>query len=171
MRYLPAAAFVTIVIAANAATNTLGLVHWLGLTATAGTWIAGFALVARDSIHDTLGRRWIAAAILAGAAISATFSPALALASAVAFAASESADWAIYAPLRRRGRTAAALASNAVGAVVDSVLFLAIAGFPLSAAWTQTVVKIGTTSLLVIGVSLIALLRQPVRVVSGGRNA
>ena len=145
-------AFVTIVIAANWATSQLGLVTWLGLTATAGTWLAGFAFVARDYLQEDGGKRWVVAAILIGAAISALFSPALALASGVAFLVSEFADFAVYTPLRDSGRTRAAIASNVVGAVVDTVLFLWIAGFPLSGTATQVLVKVGTTTVFVLAV-------------------
>lgn len=156
------AAFIGIVIATNALTATLGVVTWLGIAATAGTWLAGFAFVARDSVHDTLGARWVVGCILVGAAISAAFSPALALASATAFLLSEFADFAVYAPLRRRGRTRAALASNLVGSVVDSVVFLAIAGFPLSLIWGQVGIKFLTTSIFVLALGgYRALLRQP----------
>jgi len=96
------AAFVAVVLIANATTNALGMVTWLGVTATAGTWIAGFGFVARDGLQEAASRRWVWIAILAGAALSALFSPALALASAVAFLVSEGADWAVYTPLRRR---------------------------------------------------------------------
>jgi uncharacterized PurR-regulated membrane protein YhhQ (DUF165 family) len=60
--------------------------------------------------------------------------PRLAVASAAAFALSELADLLVYQQLRDRGWIAAALASNAVGAPVDTVLFLAVAGFPIWSA-------------------------------------
>lgn len=146
------AAFVGVVILANWTTAQLGIVHWFGLTTTAGTWFAGFGFVARDALQETGGWRWVVAAIATGAAVSAVFSPRIALASAVAFALSECADWAVYSPLRRHGRTRAALASNVVGAVVDTVVFLTVAGFPLSGTTTQVVVKVGTTSGFVLAV-------------------
>lgn len=148
------AAFVGIVIAANILTDTFGLVTLLGLTATAGTWVAGFGFVIRDELHEVAGRHTVAAAILAGAALSAFLSPQLAVASATAFLVSESADWAIYAPLRKRNRMAAALLSNTVGALIDTALFLLIAGFPLDGAPTQVIVKVGTTTLVLLGVRL-----------------
>ena len=167
----PALAFVAVVLAANAATATFGVVSWLGVAATAGTWLAGFALVARDAVHDRLGARWVVGCIIVGAALSAAFSPALAVASAVAFLLSEFADFAVYAPLRRRGRTRAALASNAVGAVVDSALFLALAGFPLSLLWGQVGIKVATTTAFVLIWRAGAVPRQPVHAAGGGRDA
>jgi uncharacterized PurR-regulated membrane protein YhhQ (DUF165 family) len=58
----------------------------------------------------------------------------IALASAVAFVLAELVDLAVYAPLRRRQWHTAVLASNAAGAVVDTFVFLLIAGFPLTVA-------------------------------------
>ncbi len=166
MRWAPAPvgpllALVGVVLAANFATTQLGLVTWLGLTATAGTWLAGLAFVARDALHEAGGRWWVLAGIGAGATLSAALSPQLAIASCVAFTVAELADYAVYAPLRRRGRTRAALASNMVGSIVDTVLFLLLAGFPLSGTATQVAVKVGTTSAVVIGGACLALLRQP----------
>src|SRR5207237_803196 len=57
----------------------------LGLTATAGTYAAGFCLLARDWVHDTAGRVAVLAAIAAAGAASAVMAgPRLALASATA---------------------------------------------------------------------------------------
>ena len=151
-------AFVAIVVAANLATQAWGVVSVLGVTATAGTWLAGFGFVARDALHEVGGRRWVVAAIILGSVASAWLAPTLALASAVAFMVSELADWAIYTPLRSRSIVTAAIASNTVGAVLDSAIFLALAGFPLSGVWTQTLVKVATTTALVLGVRR-ALLR------------
>ena len=159
-----AAAFVAVVIATNVITATLGVVTWLGIAATAGTWLAGLAFVARDWVHDALGPRWVAACILAGAAISAAFSPTLAVASAAAFLLSEAADFAVYAPLRKRGRVRAALASNVVGSVVDSAIFLWLAGFPMALLGTQVGLKVAvsTATVLLIAWGSRALLRQSV---------
>lgn len=164
------AAFVAIIVAANLLTASFGLVTILGLTATAGTWVAGFAFVARDSLQEAGGTRWVVVAILVGAALSAFASPTLAFASAVAFTFSEAADWAVYTPLRRNHRTAAALLSNTVGSILDTLIFLSLAGFPLTGALTQVVVKVATTSLVVLGVRL-AVSRQPVHAAGGGRHA
>lgn len=169
MKHLPFAGVVASVLVANAATAHWGLVSVAGLTATAGTWAAGFAFVARDALHERGGPRWVLAAILAGAALSAALSPTLAMASGVAFLIAELADWSVYAPLRRRGLLRAAVASNAVGAVVDSALFLTLAGFPLGGMGTQVLVKIAATTAVVMGVRL-AVLRQPHRA-GGERHA
>lgn len=157
----PLATFVAVVVGANLMTAHWGLVTWLGVTATAGTWLAGFAFVTRDWLQERAGRRWVLVAIAVGALLSAVFSPRLALASGTAFALSELADLAVYTPLRQRSRLAAALVSNTVGAFVDTVAFLLLAGFPLSALPGQMLIKVGTTTLFIGGSH--ALLRQPVR--------
>ncbi|MFF3398273.1 VUT family protein [Streptomyces sp. NPDC002659] len=138
MKYLgPAAltAYAASITAANVLTARYGLVPVApGLVTTAGTFAAGAALLLRDVVQDTLGRAAVLCGIAAGAALTFATSPALAVASAVAFLAAEVADMAVYTPLRDRGWARAVLASNVVGAVVDTLLFLLLAGFPLTAA-------------------------------------
>lgn len=143
--------YVTTIAVANWATSRYGLIPvGFGLTATAGIWAAGLALSLRDAVQDTLGRVVVLAAIGAGAALSwALANPALAVASAAAFAVSEVADWAVYTPLRKRGWARAVLASNAVGALVDTLLFLTLAGFGLAATPGQLVGK-GSATLAVV---------------------
>ena len=135
----------------------------LGLTATAGTYAAGLCLLARDCVHDTAGRAAVLAAIAAGGAASAVMAgPRLAAASAAAFVLSELADLAVYQPLRRRGFIRAALASNAVGAPVDTVLFLALAGFPIWTAVPGQLLAKATATAVPVAVVLLtrALLRH-----------
>jgi uncharacterized PurR-regulated membrane protein YhhQ (DUF165 family) len=130
------ALYAAAIVGANALTSRYGMVPvGFGLVATAGTYAAGLALGLRDVVQDTAGRRAVLAAVLAGAALSWWLStPTLAVASGVAFLASEVADFAVYTPLRRHGWSRAVIASNTAGAVVDTVLFLALAGFPVTAA-------------------------------------
>lgn len=124
-----AAVFVGLVIASNWLTARYGLI---GGFVTAGTFTAGLVLAARDAVRETAGIWASLGCIAAGVAVSAVMAgPALALASGAAFAVSELADTAVYEPLRRQSRTRALAWSNLVGSVVDSVLFLALAGFPI----------------------------------------
>jgi hypothetical protein len=121
-------AFVGTIFAANCAIAMWGLVPvGFGLVAPAGVYFAGLALTLRDLAQDRVGRRAIIVAIVAGASLSALIAPRFALASGAAFLASELADFAVYTPLRRRGLVRAVVASNLVGLVVDSVLFLVLA--------------------------------------------
>jgi uncharacterized PurR-regulated membrane protein YhhQ (DUF165 family) len=74
----------------------------------------------------------------------------IAIASGVAFLTAETFDLLIYTPLRERGYIRAAVASNVVGAFVDTVLFLWIAGFPIAGAIAgQMVGKVAVTALVV----------------------
>jgi uncharacterized PurR-regulated membrane protein YhhQ (DUF165 family) len=99
-----------------------------GLMAPSGVVMIGIALVLRDLVQRRLGVGIAAAAILAGAALSALLAPpALVIASAVAFLLSELADLAVYTPLARRGLVTAVVASSLVGLVVDSIVFLWLA--------------------------------------------
>jgi uncharacterized PurR-regulated membrane protein YhhQ (DUF165 family) len=120
--------YIGTVVAANWAIQRFGFVPvGFGLLAPAGVYFAGLAFTLRDLSHETLGRQWVVAAILVGAALSWLISPAFAVASAVAFVVSELADFAVYAPLRKRHWLGAVALSNTVGLVLDSILFLWLA--------------------------------------------
>lgn len=166
---LAVAAFLFLAVAANVLTTRFGLVSvGFGLMATAGTWAAGLVLLARDVVHDLAGRLAVVACIAVGAALSAWLTiPQLAVASGVAFAVSELLDLAVYQPLRKRGWARAVIASNAVGAVVDTVVFLWLAGFGLTwaALGGQMVAKMTATLAVVLLVKAVAgaLLRDRVR--------
>lgn len=135
MRALSVLAYLGSIVAANWLTARYGFVPaGFGLMATAGTYTAGLAFVARDAVQDTAGRVAALAALLAGALLSwFAATPQLAVASAAAFALSEFVDMLVYTPLRRRGYVRAAMASNLVGSVIDTVVFLWLAGFGLAA--------------------------------------
>jgi len=164
---LSVAVFAICVVAANWLTSRYGFIPvGLGLSATAGTYAAGLCLLARDWVHDAAGRVAVLAAIGVGGVASAVMAgPRLALASAIAFVASELADLLVYQPLRRRGWVRAVLASNGVGAPVDTVLFLALAGFPIWAAVPgQLLAKAAATAIPVAVVLAVrALLRHRLR--------
>jgi uncharacterized PurR-regulated membrane protein YhhQ (DUF165 family) len=99
-----------------------------GLMAPSGVLMIGLALVLRDVVHERLGWRWALIAIVVGAALSGLVaSPALVIASAVAFLLSEAADMGVYTPLRNRQLIAAVFASGIAGALVDSAVFLYLA--------------------------------------------
>lgn len=146
------AAFVGCVYAANLALEWYGLVEipLLGWQAPAGVLFAGLTFGIRDALHELGGRRDVVAAIVAGAVLSYLLSDAVALpggrvsiavASGVAFLLGELVDLAVYDPLRERAWTAAVVASNLAGAVVDSVLFLWLAFGAVDAVGGQLVGK------------------------------
>jgi uncharacterized PurR-regulated membrane protein YhhQ (DUF165 family) len=99
-----------------------------GLMAPSGVLMIGAALVLRDAVHEAGGVRSALFAIAIGAAASWFLAPAaLVLASVSAFLLAELADLAVYTPLRRKRLATAVLASGAVGAVIDSAVFLWLA--------------------------------------------
>lgn len=167
-RLILAAAFLGCIVAANVVTTEFGLVPiGFGLVTTAGTFFAGLTFALRDSLQDTGGRRFVVALILAGAVLSYLLSaPFIAVASGVAFLVSEAADFAVYTPLRSRGYVRAALASNVVGAVVDTFLFLFLAGFPITGGTVggQIAIKVLVTLPVV---ALVAWRRGGARAVPG----
>ena len=122
-------------LAANYVTTDYGFVPvGFGLSATAGTFFAGFALAARDAINDVWGRLAVVAVILIGTLVSFTLSALeIAIVSAAAFLVSESLDFVVYVPLRKRAKfgdkkwALAVVASNIVGAITDTVVFLGVA--------------------------------------------
>lgn len=157
------AGYLCSVVAANVAS-----VHWPplvvgGLVVPAGTLFAGASLTARDLIHDALGVRGVAAAIVVAGGLSAVVaSPQIAVASVVAFTASEVVDAAVYSRLRHRSRLSAVAVSNAVGLVVDSVLFVPLAFGTTAAVPGQIVGKTGATILTLAALRATSLLRPGV---------
>jgi uncharacterized PurR-regulated membrane protein YhhQ (DUF165 family) len=124
------AAFIGCIVGANWALSTFGLVPvGFGLVAPAGVFFAGLSFGVRDAVQEVGGRAWTVGLIVVGAALSALIDPQLALASGTAFLLGELADLCVYSPLRERAWMGAVVASNAVGSIVDSVVFLSLAGF------------------------------------------
>lgn len=128
------AVYIGAILAANILSANFGLVPvGFGLVVSAGTYAAGFALLSRDFVHRYLGLRGVLIGMGVGLALSWFLAtPALAVASAVAFLVAEVVDLFVFLWARPRGFARAALISNCVSAPVDSVLFLWIAGFPLT---------------------------------------
>lgn len=150
------AAFVGCVFAANWTLERYGLIELpaLGWMAPAGVLWAGLTFGIRDAIHELGGRRWVVASILIGAGVSYWLSDAvtipggktsIAVASGVAFLLSESVDFAVYSPLRERHWIAGVVASNLVGSLVDSLLFLWMAFGAVDAVGGQMVGKAAMT--------------------------
>jgi len=151
MKYWPLVAYIATIFAANWAIVTFGPVSvGFGLYAPAGVYFAGLAFTFRDLTQDSLGRRWTYAAIVIGAGLSGLLSGPLAIASGVAFLLSETADLLVYTPLHERHWLAAVGASNTVGLVVDSVLFLWLAFGSLEFLAGQIVGKLLMTLIAVV---------------------
>ena len=148
---MAAAAYIATIFAANWAIEHYGLVSvGFGLVAPAGVWFAGLAFSLRDVTQETLGRRAVVVAIAVGGLASAFVNRNLAFASATAFLISELADFAVYTPLRERGWLRAVVASNVVGFVLDSVLFLWLAFDSLEFLRGQLVGKAWMTAAFVV---------------------
>lgn len=100
IRYALAAGFLACIPAANWLIGNVGTVCIPqgpclipvapGMMAPSGVLMIGAALALRDAVQEALGRAWVFALVIAGAALSLLFSPpALAIASATAFLLSE----------------------------------------------------------------------------------
>src|SRR5262245_26405042 len=149
-----AALYISTVVAANWAIHRYGIVSvGFGLVAPAGVYFAGLAFTLRDLTQERLGRGATVAAIAIGAVASVIVSPQFAVASGLAFLVSELADFAVYTPLRERGWLRAVLASNVVGLVVDSALFLGLAFGSLAYLPGQVVGKLWVTGLAVLAIA------------------
>ncbi|MFF4625407.1 VUT family protein [Nonomuraea jabiensis] len=152
-------AYIATIPAANLAVTHLGAVPvGFGYLAPAGVYMVGLALVLRDLSREAAGRLAVLGAIAAGIVISYLLaSPDLAVASAVAFAVAELADFAVYEPLRQRGLLIAMAASNAVGILCDSLLFLKLAFNSFEYLPGQILGKVWMT---LAAVAVLALLRR-----------
>lgn len=158
-----AVAYVGTVLAANWAVQRYGVVPvGFGLMAPAAVYFVGLAFTLRDLVHELLGRAAVLVAIVTGAALSALVSPRFALASAIAFLLSELADFAVYAPLRERHWLRAVAASNVLGLVLDSVVFLWLAFGSFAFLPGQIVGKAWMTVAAIVVLALIRSRRESV---------
>lgn len=111
--------------------------------------LIAFDFVARDLVHDWIAgaRRWAYLAVLvaAGSLISYQLNAdaaTIATASAAAFAAAMLVDSAVYHAVRFWPWVERSSTSNVAGAVVDSVVFCWIAGFPFIVGFGQATAKV-----------------------------
>lgn len=164
--YLAFAAFAATIPAANWLIGNVGVQYGpnephlvpvgFGLMAPSGVLMIGAALVLRDIVHEKLGASLAIAAIALGGFLSWWLaSPALVLASVLAFTLSELADLAVYAPLRRKRLGLAVLASGVAGAAVDSAVFLFLAFGSLQFIEGQVLGKVWMSALAFIALSIL----------------
>lgn len=122
--------YLAALVAANLAAAALGP-NW---TPAIGFALIGLDLTLRDALHD----RWagsqvwarMVALIVAAGVLSYLLNPAarpIAIASVLAFMAASLADTAAYVALRRRSLAWRVNGSNVAGALVDSLMFPALA--------------------------------------------
>lgn len=176
--------YVATIFAANWSIQNLGtctgqgpctLPVWPGIDAPSGVLWAGLAFTFRDLVQEYLGRVAAIVAIVVGAALSAllaVLSPPvelalrIAVASGTAFLLSELADLAVYTPLRKRNWLGAVAASNVVGFIADSVLFLFLAFGSLNLLAGQL---IGKAWMTILAVGLLWLFRRQRPTVAPGQ--
>lgn len=136
-----------------------------GLTVSAGTFAAGLALFVRDFVHRYGGVKWAFLGIALGAVVSWFLaSPALAVASAVAFAGAELVDLGVFAKIKSKvGFIRAIIISNVISAPLDTVIFLQLSHFGVT--WEgvigQFIGKIVWATLVPVALFLVAS-RRPV---------
>lgn len=132
---LNVALLVTTYLIAVAGANLLAHRYGPSVTPYTALGLVGFALITRDRLADVfgfgLGRLLLQAVlILAGSVLAYMVNASaaqVALASAVAFGASETVEAVIYYGLRRRAWLTRSQPSGLVGALIDSYLFTMIA--------------------------------------------
>lgn len=115
--------------------------------APSGVIAIGLSFTLRDLVQRRLGIHAALFAIVAGVTLSVALDPALAVASGLAFLLAELLDLFVYTPLQRRHLVGAVVASNMVGVVVDSVVFLSIAFGSLAFVEGQVIGKAWMTLL------------------------
>ncbi len=133
MRFKYTILYVALIVAVNYAFTVVPLVRLPDGTMWPPVALAvGFVFVLRDFAQREIGHK-VLLAMLIGAVLSYFMAgPAVAAASAAAFLVSELADWAVYS-YTKRPLSQRIMLSSAIGAPIDSLVFLGGIGF-LSAA-------------------------------------
>lgn len=134
----------------------------LGLMAPSGTLVVGVTLVARDVVQRTAGRKWGLGVIVLAIPLVALLNVQLALASGAAFAISELGEMFVFTPLQNKGLTRAVFVSVVFGAILDSVVFLSLAGIPLTVALPGLL--LGKFEVALVSIPVIRLLRSRIPV-------
>lgn len=154
-------AYIVTIVGANWATSLWSAVAVAGLQIPAGTLFVGLGFTVRDLLQEAVGLRPTLLAVAVGAAMSGLIaSPRIAFASTAAFAVSELTDLAVYTALRGRSRVAAVGLSNALGLLVDSMLFLPLAFGSLCYLAGTLTGKVSTTVLAVVLLAVRPALRR-----------
>lgn len=157
-----AAGYIGSIIAAAAAVTYIGTLPILpGIRGPAGVYVVGVTMVLRDLLQDAYGPKRTYLFMIIGAVLSALVSPTIALAATAAFLVSETLDMAVYTPLRRHTLIGAVLASNAVGILADTTIFLTIAFGSLDFFPGQVIGKIFSTLAAVVVLTLIHHRKAP----------
>lgn len=165
MKWLLSAAFVALAVLANWLASRFTItVPFTTLVAPAGVLCIGVCFVCRDWLQQLAGFRWALAAIpvagvasyLIGEVAGWSGLQKIAVASLVAFCASELLEVAVFTPLRKRSLTVGVLASGMVGNALDSWLFLTLAFGSTAFFWGNFV---GKAEMILVGAALTAARR------------
>ena len=167
MRWVYLLGFIGSIVLANWLVLEFGVVNILpfsDLKAPAGVFVIGAAFAIRDGLRETAGLRLVAAAIVTGIAVSwavearnGDLLARIALASAIAFALSETLDTLVYEKLRAAGKMLALSLSNLCGITLDSILFLLVAFGSLDFLTGQLIGKVYMT---VIAIAVLVAVRS-----------
>lgn len=131
---------------------------WPGIEAPSGVYLVGLTLVLRDLLQRHVSKPVMFALIVVGAGLSALISPAVALASGLAFLVSETLDFGVFSLVEPRwGLVPGVVASNAVSIVADSLVFLAVAFGSLAFIEGQIIGKAIAT---LVAVAVLLLMRR-----------
>jgi uncharacterized PurR-regulated membrane protein YhhQ (DUF165 family) len=139
--------YIAAIVLANILTTLIAPTNILGIIVPAGSWLIGATFILRDWVQMGYGRSAAYVSIMFALVISALVALhmgqglMIVLASAISFVVSESADTEVYTRLRMPVH-ARVLWSGIAGGILDSVLFIVIAGFPLQAIIGQLVIKV-----------------------------
>ncbi len=128
-----------------------------GYNAPSGVLMIGIAMFLRDIVQNTYGRRTTLIAMAVGVLLSYAVNPAVATASAIAFACGELADFLVYTKLRDKTLVGAVISSGVIGGFIDSFIFLQIA-FGSTMYWQGQV--IGKIEMALLGGLLIWILND-----------
>lgn len=165
-----AASYLGLVILANwLASKYIVHVPFTPYMAPAGVFCIGGVLVLRDWMQQLKGLRWTMPLIYIAGLISWgvgdlagwTSLQKIAVASVIAFSASETVEALVFTPLRKRNLTLGVALSSTVGNALDSWLFLTLAFGSTLFFWGQFW---GKTEMIVIGVALTLFRRRLVPV-------
>ena len=152
-------AFATTVVGANWALLEYGITPiGFGLDAPASVYFVGLAFTFRDGLRERLGFKGAVVAIAIGGLLSYALEvrtggdpvARIAIASVAAFMVSELSDAIVYERIRQRSRLIGIAASNTVGVIVDSALFLSLAFGSLEFVTGQIVGKSYMTLFVVV---------------------
>lgn len=127
-KILTVSAYIASVVIVNFAFSYLPIINVAGAMVPSTAFLVGIVFVFRDFAQRQIGHH-VLVAMLAACVISYFLAdPAVAIASLVAFAVSETADWAVYS-FTKRPFHQRILLSSFISTPIDTAVFLGLIGF------------------------------------------